>query len=179
MSEHRAHVVSSGWLVRIAGQVTLGFWLSGTCGLAQSSPAQDENLEVKVRQLTESMNQAQKQIEESQHDLDQLRAQMSALQHQIAAIHPAEAESSDAARLSAAVDQIREQQALEEIQIATHEQAKVESESKYPVKLSGLVLLTGFVNTTQVDDPVSPSIVVSSGGSTRSLIAANCAGHRC
>lgn len=153
-------------MVRIAGQVTLVFCLSGTCGLAQTPPAQDENLEEKVRQLTEAMNQAQKQIEQSQHDLDQLRAQISALQQQIAAANPAEAESFDAARLSAAVDGIREQQSLEQIQIATHEQAKVESESKYPVKLSGLVLLTGFVNTTRVDDPVSPSIAFSGGGST-------------
>ena len=150
---------------RIASQVMVGLWLSGTCGLALSQPAADESVEAKIRQLSDAMSRAQKQIEQSQHELDELRAQVTALQQQVSSTAPAEAQD-DAARLSAAVEQIREQQTLEESQIATHEQSKVESESKYPLKLSGLVLLTGFVNTAQVDNPVSPSIVLSGGGST-------------
>ncbi|HEY2469584.1 MAG TPA: hypothetical protein VGI45_17315 [Terracidiphilus sp.] len=150
---------------KIAGHVIVGLWLSGTFGFAQSQPSTEESLEIKVQRLTDAMNQAQKQIEQSQRELDELRAQMTALQKQVVPTKPAEAEI-DAASLSAAVEQIREQQALDQTKIATHEQAKVESESKYPLKLSGLVLLTGFVNTKQVDDPVSPSIVLFGGGST-------------
>jgi F0F1-type ATP synthase membrane subunit b/b' len=153
------------WTKRIAGQVIVVLWLSGTCGLALSQPATSDSVETRIRQLSDAMNRAQKQIEQSQHELDELRAQMTALQQQISSSGTAAAPD-DAARLSAAVEQIREQQSLEESQIATHEQSKVESESKYPLKLSGLVLLTGFANTKQVDDPVSPSIVLSGGGST-------------
>jgi hypothetical protein len=165
MSQHRVRAKAIEWIIRIAGRATLGLWLSAVCSPAQSQPAADESLEVKVRQLTDALSRAQKQIEQSQHELDELRSQMTALQQQIASANPGNSES-DSARLSAAVDQIREQQALEQTQIATHEQTKVESESKFPLKLSGLVLLTGFVNTTQVDNPVSPSIVLSGGGST-------------
>ncbi len=70
------------------------------------------------------------------------------------------------AQLSAAVEQIREQQALETTQIATHERSKVETESKYALKLSGLILFTGFVNTSQVDDPVTPTLVFEGAGTT-------------
>ena len=40
---------------------------------------------------------------------------------------------------------------MQESQIATQEQAKVESESKYSVKITGLLLMNGFVNTRAVD----------------------------
>jgi hypothetical protein len=42
----------------------------------------------------------------------------------------------------------------------------VESESKYPVKVTGLLLLNGFVNTGAVDVPATPSIAVPGSGST-------------
>jgi len=165
MSQLRADAKTIEWLIRIAAPAMFGLCLSAASSVAQSQPAADESLEVKVRQLTDALSRAQKQIEQSQRELDELRSQMTALQQQIASANPATSES-DSARLSAAVDQIREQQAVDEAQIATHEQAKVETESKFPLKVSGLVLLTGFMNTTQADNPVSPSIVLSGGGST-------------
>lgn len=165
MSQHRAHAKPNEWVSRIIGPAILLLSLGGASGLAHSQSAGDESLDVKLERLTEAMNRTQERIEQSQRELDQLKTEMAAIKQQMAATNPQETES-DAAKLSAAVDQIREQQAVEASQIATHEQAKVESESKYPLKLSGLVLLTGFVNTTEVDDPVSPSIVLSGGGST-------------
>src|ERR1700728_4202665 len=64
------------------------------------------------------------------------------------------------------LDEIRERQAIEESQIATHEITKVETESKYPLKVSGLLLLNGFVNTRQVDVSASPAYAISGPGST-------------
>lgn len=165
MSQRRARAKAIEWIIPIAGRATLGLLLIAGSAPAQSQPAAQESLEMKVRQLTDALSRAQKQIEQSQHELDELRSQMTALQQQIASTTSGASES-DFGRLSTAVDQIREQQTVEQTQIATHEQAKVESESKFPLKVSGLVLLTGFVNTTQVDNPVSPSIVLSGGGTT-------------
>jgi hypothetical protein len=42
----------------------------------------------------------------------------------------------------------------------------VESESKYPVKLSGLVLLNGFINTRAVDLPATPTTALDGSGSS-------------
>ena len=133
---------------------------------AEAQQATDESLASKVQQLTEAMSQAQQRLDESQRQMEQLRAELASLQQQIAQEHAAETSAANAAQLSAAVDQIREQQSLEESQIATHEQAKVESESKYPLKLSGLVLLTGFVNTALTDDPVNPTLILEGSGTT-------------
>jgi hypothetical protein len=108
------------------------------------------------------MTRTQAQIEESQRQLQEIRSQLDALQRQLTGPVAAPA----AAQLSAAVNEIREQQAVQEAQIATHEQAKVESESKFPVKLSGLILLNGFVNTKQVDVPATPTIVLPGSGTT-------------
>jgi len=55
---------------------------------------------------------------------------------------------------------------MQQSQIATLDQTKVESDSKYPIKVTGLLLFNGFVNTTQVDMPATPSIAIPGTGST-------------
>jgi hypothetical protein len=130
-----------------------------------SQSASDQGIRDQLKRLTDAMTHTQAEIEESQRQLQQIREQLTALQQQLAASEPA-----GSAQLSAAVNEIREQQSMQEAQIATHEQAKVESESKYPVKLSGLVLLNGFVNTSQVDDPATPTIVLPGRGTTGATV---------
>ncbi|HEY1576685.1 MAG TPA: hypothetical protein VGF82_06385 [Terracidiphilus sp.] len=134
--------------------------------LAYSQSQNSDDLGAKVQQLTDAMSATQRELEKSQRELEQLRSQLTSLRQQIADFHAVESTPSSAAELSAAVEQIREQQSVEEAQIATHEQAKVETESKYPLKLSGLVLLNGFVNTSLVDDPVAPTLVIAGAGSS-------------
>ncbi len=59
---------------------------------------------------------------------------------------------------------------MQEAQIATHDQVKVESESKYPVRITGLLLFNGFVNTSAVDLPGTPTVAVAGSGSTGASI---------
>jgi hypothetical protein len=134
---------------------------------ARAQSANDESLREQLQKLTDAMTKTQAQLEQSQRQLEEIRGQLTALQEQIAAQAPPEAAS---AQLAAAVAEVREQQSLQGAQIATHEQAKVESESKYPVKLSGLILLNGFVNTKQVDVPATPTIVLPGRGTTGASI---------
>jgi hypothetical protein len=117
------------------------------------------------------MAASQKQLQELRDELAALRAQMTVEANSTAT--PAEANAasggdaaSTAARLSTAVDEIRERQAIEESQIATHEATKVETQSKYPLKVSGLLLFNAFVNTRQVDVGVAPSYAIPGSGST-------------
>ncbi len=42
----------------------------------------------------------------------------------------------------------------------------METESKYPVRLSGLILFNTFVNTRRVDDPIDPTYALNGGGTT-------------
>ena len=55
---------------------------------------------------------------------------------------------------------------MQESQLATLEQSKVESDSKYPVKISGLILFNGFVNRGKVDMAATPTASLFGAGST-------------
>lgn len=132
-------------------------------------PAQNLNqdeLAKKVELLTEAVGKAQEQLERSQQQLNDLRRQLDDVRRQMNA-DPADPDpGADAQQLAAQVEALKENQAMLQSQIATHEQSKVESESKYPVKVSGLILLNAFVNTRQVDIPATPTIALPGTGST-------------
>jgi uncharacterized coiled-coil protein SlyX len=158
--------------------------LAVCCGLSfrtlDAQTTNQESLSEQIQQLTESMAQTQAQLEQSQHQLDEMRQQLAALQRQMAqggsaVVPPAQPNLTPASSTTmvqtspattAAIDDLRERQAIQESQIATHEQSKVESESKYPVKITGLLLLNGFVNTRQVDMAATPTIAIPGSGSS-------------
>jgi uncharacterized coiled-coil protein SlyX len=138
-----------------------------------------ESLSQQIQKLTESMARTQAQVEQSQRQLDEMRRELTALQRQLAQSgsttatppSPAPASSSSvtpssSAATTAAIDDLHERQAMQESQIATHEQTKVESESKYPVKITGMLLLNGFVNTSAVDMAATPTLALPGSGST-------------
>ena len=146
---------------------------------AQSEPGQtttQQTTEQKVEQLAAAVAQAQSQIEAYQNQLIELRQQLAALKQQMvtekASSLPTAAPPSvigaavTSSEAPATLDELRERQALEESQIATHDLTKVETESKYPLKVSGLLLLNGFVNTRQVDVSASPAYAIRGPGST-------------
>jgi hypothetical protein len=131
----------------------------------------------RVEQLTEAVAQAQAQMAAYQKQLIELRQQLDVLRLQMAAeqtsTQPTTQEAVSnagnpeaAAGTPATLEEIRERQAIEESQIATHEVTKVETESKYPLKVSGLFLFSGFVNTRAVDVTAAPAYAVSGPGST-------------
>lgn len=141
-------------------------------------PVQHETTEQKVERLTAALAQAQSQMDAYQKQLQDMQKELSALTDQLAAekgIAPAPSATSKNAPVSSssasnssssALEDIRERQAMQESQIATHEQSKVETESKYPLKVSGLLLLNGYVNTRQVDNSAAPTYAIPGGGST-------------
>jgi len=141
-------------------------------------PAQD-SVSQQVQQLNVAMAQAEAQIEESQRQLSEMRRQLTALQVQMTGPQPntqtplsniASSSSSSSTNTpettAAEIQDLREHQTIQTSQIATHEQTKVESESKYRVKVTGLVLLNGFVNTKAVDMPSTPTVAIGGSGST-------------
>ena len=146
----------------------------GAQATSKESPSQQ------IQELTDSMARTQAQLEQSQRQLDEMRKQLAALQRQMARDQstpavsassvptpaPSSTTQSVSAATTAAIEGLRERQAMQESQIATHEQTKVESESKYPVKVTGLLLLNGFVNTRAVDVAATPTLALPGPGST-------------
>lgn len=145
--------------------LTAGVLCAATAYLNGQTETQD-SLAKQVEQLTVAMARTQVQLDESQRQMDDIRRQLAALQNEMAKAGPGDVGSSDADALEKQVDEIRERQAMQESQIATHEQTKIESASKYPVKLNGLILLNGFVNTNRVDTASTPAIAMTGAGTT-------------
>ena len=146
-------------------------------GMAQSTPA--ETMEQKVDRLSAAVVRTQAQVESYQTQLQELKKQLSDVQQQLATEKAAatvvpnsstsskvSTPTSNATVSSSAIDEINERQALQESEIATHEQTKVETESKYPLKVSGLLLFNGYVNTKQVDISANPTYALPGSGST-------------
>lgn len=141
-----------------------------------------ENVSQQIQKLTTAMARTQAQLEQSQRQLNEMRKQLSELQREMAQSGssagtqppsvPVSASSSqgEPEATSTAIQDIRDRQAMQESQIATQAQSKVESESKYPVKVTGLLLLNGFVNTGAVDMAATPTVALLGSGSTGATV---------
>jgi uncharacterized coiled-coil protein SlyX len=153
--------------------------LSGQCSsLFAQAPVDTisapETTEQKIEKLTTALAKTQSQVDAYQQQLLELHQQLLALRQQMAAekaASPPETQAAhpalDASTASpASLEEIQERQAIEESQIATHDVTKVETQSKYPLAVSGLLLFDGFVNTRQVDVPASPAYAIAGPGST-------------
>jgi len=165
----RHRTTRCGWLFLVV--------LLGPIAVQLVAQTDETNVSDQIRGLTEALTRTQQQLRESQQQLDEMRTQLAALKRQVAGDGslpepparqgpPVSSSSEETASLAAAVQDIRERQAIQETQIATHEQTKVESESRYPVKVTGLLLLNGFVNTKAVDMAATPTVAVGGPGST-------------
>ena len=127
-----------------------------------------ETVQQQVDRLADMVNREQAALESSQRQIELLRRQVAELQGQLVGTRqpPQQTTEEAVARLNADVENIRERQEVQQSEIATHEQDKVESASKFPVKVTGLILMNTFVNTAAVDVPPSPTWPPVAGGTT-------------
>ena len=151
--------------------LTLAVFARPCAGQTAGTSVTNSDLAQRMQKLTDAMARTQAQLQESQRELQEMRREMAdllrELQPGVAVPDSAQAANEQStSSLSAAVDDLRERQQVAESQIATHEQAKVETASKYPLRLHGLVLFNSFVNTGRVDDPVTPAFAIGGAGST-------------
>ena len=134
---------------------------------AQSAPASTAapnagSQDARIERLTEAVERAEVRIKASELELNALKEQLRLMRIEVAAsqLHPAQGtiEAQDI-----------EQAALEESQIATLDQAKVESVSKFPLRVSGTILLSGFFNTGHVDQASAPTSVLGNNNGTAGI----------
>jgi uncharacterized coiled-coil protein SlyX len=158
-------------------------------GLAQAAapPApqnaqdqRDAQLEQRIGAISAALAATQKQIEQSQHQIQQLQQQLLELRRQMtpagavssAPLSSPSSEQSSAAPSAAtgpvpsAVDRDASGSAMEErlqaleAAVKLHDQTKVESSSKYPVRLIGLILFNGFLNLGVPDNTDLPAFAL-------------------
>jgi len=131
-----------------------------------------ETPQQELQRLKHAVDQAQQQVDASQQQLLELKKSLELLEQRLALGNQAPPATEAATALAnsptppVASTEAQEHQVMQDSQIATLNQIKVETESKYPVKISGLILLNGFVNTGQVDNSAAPTVAIAGAGST-------------
>ncbi|GGA56561.1 hypothetical protein GCM10011507_04850 [Edaphobacter acidisoli] len=148
------------------------FAVSGTCLFAQlqqtqatASPDAQRLAEVEQRlnEVTITLTQTQQVLEKSLAEVQQLRAQLQSLHAQIPANSvepPAETATVSATPQKSDLESIREEQQAMQAEIKQHDQTKVETVSKYPVRITGLALFNAFSNAGVVDNVELPTLAL-------------------
>ena len=128
------------------------------------------DLQQKIEVLNQSITRVQEQITQSQHQLNSLREQLNDLEHaasgapqMTAAANPVPSSPDD--HFVRKLTDVEERQEMTASQLATLQQAKVESNSKYPVTVTGMLLFNGFYNSTRVDMAATPTSALFNSGS--------------
>ncbi len=162
-------IIATMVLIRRIRRTAWSAPLIGAALIFTSPISAQESVAEKIELLDNAILRVQTQVDESQKELRELQQQLAALRQQAGLPvnnTPAASAPADATQLAAAVEEIREKQDVQEATLAAHEQAKVESASKYPVTLNGMILINGFVNTHAVDTASTPSVALSGYGAT-------------
>jgi hypothetical protein len=130
-------------------------------------------LKQKLETISSTLVVTHQQLEQSQQEIEQLREELVQIKKQLALTQPVQSESStsgskvDIAKTTAtSIEGIREQQQAVEAQVKVHDQTKVESASKYPLHVTGLVLFNSFINRGNVDNIDLPEAALSNQNNT-------------
>jgi hypothetical protein len=131
-------------------------------------------IEQRLNTVTDALSQTQQELERSRLEIQKLRAQIDALRGQPSAStgnqqaegpqpiaidveHPTVSSSTSTKDDLRA---LRDGQDTMQAEIKQHEQIKVETTSKYPLRVSGLALFNGFSNVGVVNDVELPTFAL-------------------
>jgi hypothetical protein len=126
--------------------------------IAQTMPGgQTEGIAQRLEAMSSALATTRQQLDQSQQQIIQLQAELAEMKRQLASASPS-ADPSPSQAPESTSQQMEEQLQTLDAQVKVHDQVKVESGSKYPVRLTGLVLFNGFLNHGSVDNIDLPSI---------------------
>src|SRR5277367_5056146 len=151
-------------LMLLPGAVTLRSFAQAVDHPSSPDPQQVVAIETRLDQLTETLSQTEKMLDKSRAEIQALRSQLDALRAQTGAVSPSGAAprpQEEGYGHPQDLDAIREQQDAMQAEIKQHEQSKVETFSKYPLRLSGLILFNAFSNAGVVDNAQLPTIALA------------------
>jgi hypothetical protein len=167
---------------------------SSGCLLAQTAPtvqaAPDTEalrlteMERRLDSLTQTLAKTQAELRQSLLEIQHMRAELDSVRSQAHSAPiapappvppPAPAPGTDAS-LGHRVDSLEEQQEVLQAEVKQHDQIKVETELKYKLRVTGLVLFNAFSNAGVVDDAQLPAyararVVGSSHGSSGATLS--------
>jgi TolA-binding protein len=138
----------------------VGFAMTAAGAGAQQAASIDANAQLvrHIDEMSDKIDSMSRQLTESQNEMEAMRAEISSLRGQLAAQNEGAEAEQTAASLRADVQQLEEKSDVTQSEIRTLDQSKVESASKYPVRVTGMVLFTSVGLSGQTDDLDLPII---------------------
>jgi hypothetical protein len=137
-----------------------------------SSAATDPELEKKLETISSALAVTHEQLEQSKQQIEELKEELAQIKKLLGSGQPppnsAPSENTlDAAKaVAATIEDLQEQQQATEAQVKLHEQTKVESSSKYTLRVTGLLLFNSFLNRGSVDTIDLPSVALNNQSNT-------------
>jgi uncharacterized coiled-coil protein SlyX len=116
-------------------------------------PASDAQTQQRIEAISIALAATQKQLEQSQRQMQELQQELQQLRQQMASSPAPSAPAS-----STSVIPIEERVQTLEDAVKIHDQTKVESTSKYPVRLTGLILFNSYINRGVPDNTDLPAV---------------------
>jgi outer membrane murein-binding lipoprotein Lpp len=137
----------------IASGLCLAAMMGGSAACAgqatEPNAKSQQVLEERIERLATSLESAQSQVDGLRKEMEVLRSDLKAAKvgsaGTVAGVPPAEERAEDE------LGPLRENQDVLAAEVKQHEQTKVESQSKFPLRVTGLVLFNAFVNEGVVD----------------------------
>lgn len=168
-------------MVAITATITvLLLGLNGVASAQAAATSQEVNEVLQqIKALNDSLRETRAELEQSRAEIRELKATVETLQAALPASGGTASATETQAETKANRPVTQEDLQMLAARVDEHQQTKVESASKFRVKLSGMVLLNAFSNSGVVDDVDLPTIAIprqagyadgSIGGSMRQSI---------
>jgi hypothetical protein len=128
-----------------------------------STEARYTRLEEEMQAVMTALSETRRQLDASHEQIEELRHELGVISAQLPMTTSqtnVDGSNQTAADLKNAVTQLQENDGILQAQVKQLDQTKVESVSKYPVKISGLILFTSLLNNGSVDDVYLPTLAV-------------------
>jgi hypothetical protein len=125
-----------------------------------ASPEQVTEFDKHLEELTSRMDSMRQQLIDSQNEMDELRRELRSMREQLADKNQSEMAARDAETLRTSVAQLQDETEILQSEVKQHDQIKVETASKYPVRINGALLLTSVFNSSNTDSFNLPVIAV-------------------
>jgi polyhydroxyalkanoate synthesis regulator phasin len=140
---------------------------------SRTSSVPENDLDRHLDELTSKLDSMRQQLINSQNEMDELRGELRSLREQLAAKNQTESATRDVDALRTSVAQLQDESQILQAQVKQHEQTKVESSSKFPVRINGALLVTSIFNSGEVDNVNLPIVAETAtpGTPTGSLSA--------
>jgi hypothetical protein len=108
-------------------------------------------------EILRMLSEMHQELKDSRQEVEDLKKEVNELREELAASTQS---SSGAEALKSAVDELHDDQQVVQSEVKTLEQTKVGTESRFPVRLNGMILFNSFVVDGAVDNPILPLIAL-------------------